>query len=164
MFFKNNFEFGEYIFMLVWGMNMGARAVGGLINYRLKIPQNRKYPISIVLYIVVSLSEAFYLYTNIPVMMILMFVNGLFFVTGYTLKLAATQSYVPDEKKGRFNGISNMMNTIGSFAGNLIAGALGVIFPIRYVLTGFMLLFFAATIFLFGGFHRHIKKIYDPQH
>ena len=42
----------------------------------------------------------------------------------YTIRISATQSYVPDEKKGRFNGAFNMLNTVGSFTGNLLAGAL----------------------------------------
>ena len=162
-YFKNNFEWGEYIYIIVWGMNMGARALAGVINYRIRIPAGKHFIASFFIYIVVSLSEGFYLFTPIPVMMLLMFANGLLFVTGYTIRLSATQSYVPDEKKGRFNGIFNMLSTVGTFAGNLLAGALGVFFPIKYVLTGFMLVFFLATIFIFGANRKSIKKVYDPE-
>ena len=67
------------------------------------------------------------------------FLTGILGVTSYTIRISATQSYVPDEKKGRFNGAFNMLNTVGSFTGNLLAGALVAFLPVRGVLTGFML-------------------------
>lgn len=46
-----------------------------------------------------------------------MLLTGILGVTSYTIRISATQSYVPDEKKGRFNGAFNMLNTVGSFTG-----------------------------------------------
>ena len=37
---------------------------------------------------------------------------GVLGVTSYTIRISATQSYVPHEKKGRFNGAFNMLNTV----------------------------------------------------
>lgn len=47
-------------------------------------------------------------------MMAMCLCNGLLGVTSYTIRISATQSYVPDEKKGRFNGAFNMLNTVGA--------------------------------------------------
>ena len=77
-----------------------------------------------MVYVVISLCEGFYLYCPLPVMMVSCFLTGILGVTSYTIRISATQSYVPDEKKGRFNGAFNMLNTVGSFTGNLLAGAL----------------------------------------
>jgi len=144
-YFKSTFDNGEYIYMLVWGMAIFGRAIGGGIHYKIKLPVQHKYSIALMVYVVISLCEGFYLYCPLPVMMASCFLTGILGVTSYTIRISATQSYVPDEKKGRFNGAFNMLNTVGSFTGNLLAGALVAFLPVRGVLTGFMLVTAAAA-------------------
>mgnify|MGYP002231336304 CR=1 FL=1 len=100
---------------------------------------------------------------SLPVMMVSCFLTGILGVTSYTIRISATQSYVPDEKKGRFNGAFNMLNTVGSFTGNLLAGALVAFLPVRGVLTGFMLVTAAAAIVVIGGGRRDVSAIYNRQ-
>ena len=72
--------------------------------------------------------------------------------TIYTLDfISATQSYVPDEKKGRFNGVFNMINTVGSLIGEIGAGLLTLLLPERLVLMSAMLVCVAAAIVIMGG-------------
>ena len=162
-FFKGNFENGEYVYMMVWGMALVGRAVGGGIHYKLKLPVQRKYGIALTVYIVTSLLEGFYLYTNVPAMMAMCFLNGILGVTSYTIRISATQSYVPDEKKGRFNGAFNMLNTVGTFSGELAAGALTAVLPPRGVLAAFMLMNALAAVAIIGGGRRQVRAIYNTQ-
>ena len=162
-YFKSTFENGEYIYMLVWGMAIFGRTIGGGIHYKVNLPVQRKYTIAFIVYIVISLCEGFYLYCPLPVMMASCFLTGILGVTSYTIRISATQSYVPDEKKGRFNGAFNMLNTVGSFAGNLIAGALTAFLPARGVLTGFMLVTAAAAVVVIGGGRKAVSAIYNRQ-
>ncbi len=37
--------------------------------------------------------------------MALMFINGFLAVNSYNIRISATQSYVPNELRGRFNGV-----------------------------------------------------------
>ena len=96
-------------------------------------------------------------------MMAMCLCNGLLGVTSYTIRISATQSYVPDEKKGRFNGAFNMLNTVGSLTGQLVAGALTVILPTRLVLTAFMTLTAVAAVIFIGGNRRAVSAIYNRQ-
>ena len=98
-YFKSTFDNGEYIYMLVWGMAIFGRAIGGGIHYRVKLPVQHKYLIALTVYVVISLCEGFYLYFPLPVMMASCFLNGILGVTSYTIRISATQSYVPDEKR-----------------------------------------------------------------
>ena len=132
-------------------MAIFGRAIGGGIHYKIKLPVQHKYSIALMVYVVISLCEGFYLYCPLPVMMVSCFLTGILGVTSYTIRISATQSYVPDEKKGRFNGAFNMLNTVGSFTGNLLAGALVAFLPVRGVLTGFMLVTAAAAVVVIGG-------------
>lgn len=160
-FFKGNYDNGEYIYMLVWGMAVIGRALGGIVHYRIKLPAARKFTIAFIVYICVDLFEGFYLYFPIPLMMVICFCTGILGVTSYTIRISATQSYVPDDKKGRFNGAFNMLNTTGSLTGELLAGALAMVLPVRGVLAGFMLVTAVAAVILIGGNRRHVKEIYN---
>ena len=162
-YFKGAFPNGEYVYMLVWGMMVVGRTVGGLVHYKVQLPTHRKYAIALTVYIVISMLEGGYLYTPVPVMMAMCLCNGLLGVTSYTIRISATQSYVPDEKKGRFNGAFNMLNTVGSLTGQLVAGALTVVLPPRLVLTAFMLVTAAAAIVFIGGNRTAVSAIYNRQ-
>ena len=162
-YFKGAFPNGEYVYMLVWGMMVVGRTVGGLVHYKVQLPTHRKYAIALAVYIVISMLEGGYLYTPVPVMMAMCLCNGLLGVTSYTIRISATQSYVPDEKKGRFNGAFNMLNTVGSLTGQLVAGALTVVLPPRLVLTAFMLVTAAAAIVFIGGNKTAVSAIYNRQ-
>ena len=162
-YFKSTFDNGEYVYMLVWGMAIFGRAIGGGIHYKTSLPVQKKYSIALTVYVIISLCEGFYLYCPLPVMMVSCFLTGILGVTSYTIRISATQSYVPDEKKGRFNGAFNMLNTVGSFTGNLLAGALTAFLPARGVLTGFMLITAAAAVLVIGGGRRSVAAIYNRQ-
>lgn len=162
-YFKGNYENGEYVYMIVWGMSIVGRAIGGALHYKFKLPVKYKYAIALSVYALSSVFEGLYLYFPVGVMMALCFCTGIFGVTSYTIRISATQSYVPDEKKGRFNGAFTMLNTFGSFFGELIAGGLTEFIDVRFVLSGFMALNFIGAFLFIGLGKKSIKPIYNRQ-
>ena len=171
-YFKGAFENGEYIYSFVWGTLLVGRALGGLFHYKMQIPRKYKYTIALTVYVTISVLEGTYLYAPVPVMMLMLFFVGVLGVTSYTIRISATQSYVPHEKKGRFNGAFNMLNTVGSLTGQLMAGALTTVLmlaaaiPLMIILTvllGFMLLTAVAAIIFIGGNRAAVSAIYNRQ-
>jgi MFS family permease len=159
--FKSVYENGEYLYMLVWGMALLGRAIGGMVHYRVNIPPKYRYRTALTVYIVISVLEGVYLFTPIPVMMALCFIVGIGGITSYTIRISATQSYVPDERKGRFNGAFNMISTAGALLGEVLAGGLTLLLPERIVLLGAMLLCAMAAIIFIGGGREHVAYIYN---
>ena len=159
--FKSVYENGEYLYMLVWGMALLGRAIGGMVHYRVNIPPKYRYGTALAVYIVISVLEGVYLFTPIPVMMALCFIVGIGGITSYTIRISATQSYVPDERKGRFNGAFNMISTAGALLGEVLAGGLTLLRPDRVVLLGAMLLCAMAAIGFIGGGREHVAYIYN---
>ena len=159
--FKSTYENGEYLYMLVWGTALAARFIGGLIHYRIKIPAEHRFKTALIVYVVISVCEGVYLFTPIPVMMLLCFIVGIGGITSYTIRVSATQSYVPDERKGRFNGAFNMLSTAGALAGELAAGTLTLFIPERTLLLSVMLLCALAAIVFIGVGQRHVAPIYN---
>ncbi len=162
-YFKGAFDNGEYIYTMVWGMSVVGRGIGGAFHYRRQLPTHWKYAIALTVYITISMIEGFYLYLPVKVMIGLYLCSGILSVTSYTIRISATQSYVPDEKKGRFNGAFNMLSTVGSLLGQLAAGALTVLLPVRAVLTAFMMLTAIAAVAFIGGRKQDVSAIYNRQ-
>lgn len=161
--FKNAFANGEYWFTLVWGMSSVGRAIGGTVHYKLKIPKEKKYAIALTVYVVISALEGTYLYCPIPLMMVMCFFTGLGGVTSYNIRIAGTQRYVPDEKKGRFNGAFGTINMAGMVAGQLIAGALAEILPIRGIVSAVMGLTIVVALVVIGGNKSAVSRIYNTE-
>ncbi|MBE6990427.1 MAG: MFS transporter [Ruminococcaceae bacterium] len=162
-YFKGRFPNGEYIFMLVWGMASVGRAIGGGVHYKLRLAKERKYQIALTVYVVISLLEGTYLYTPVPAMMVMCFFTGILGVTSYNIRIAGTQRYVPDEKKGRFNGAFGTIETVGMVAGQLISGALAEFLPIRGIISGVMAITVAAALVFIGGNRSEVSNIYNTE-
>ena len=113
------------------------------------------------MYLVISVLEGVYLFTPVPVMMIFCFIVGIGGITSYTIRISATQSYVPDERKGRFNGAFNMLSTAGALLGEVLAGVLTLLIPERVVLLAVMLLCALAAAVFIGGGRKHVAPIYN---
>lgn len=162
-YFRMNFENGEYIYIFVMGWTMVGRLLGGAIHYKIHYPTQKKFAIALTVYIALSLIDGLVLYLPLGVMMVFCFAEGILGVTSYNIRISATQSYVPDERKGRFNGIFQMATTLGLLAGQFFSGLLTVFIPERAVVSGFMALNFVAAVALMGGNSRYVKQIYNRQ-
>ncbi len=159
--FRANWTNGEYFYILVQGMALVGRGIGGLLHYRFKIPSKYRWGTALFVYLMISVFEGIYLFTPLPVMMVLCFCVGIGGITSYTIRISATQSYVPDERKGRFNGAFNMLSTAGALIGEVAAGTLSQFFPGRLVLLTVMMISAAAALILIGGGKKYVAPIYN---
>jgi len=162
-YFKNTYAGGEYLYMTVFGLSVLGRALGGMYHYRKKLPTEKKFSIAMFVYVAICFLEGGVLYMPVGIMRAMMLCSGLLSVTSYTIRIAATQHYVPDEKKGRFNGAFNMLNTIGSLSGELIAGVLATWLESRLVLAGFMLVNLLAAFLILGRRRKEVAAIYNVE-
>ena len=162
-YFRNTFENGEYVFMLTWGMCSVARFLGGIVHYHFKLPEKAKYTIALIVYISIAALEGTYLFFPVPLMMAMTFSVGILGVTSYTIRISATQKYVPDEKKGRFNGAFNTLMTAGMVLGQAAAGGLSTSVNERTIVVIANALSLAAAVLIIGTGRREVAKIYNTQ-
>ena len=160
-YFKSNYHNGEYIFMIVWGMSMVGRILGGSLYYKFKYPESKKFNLALFVYISMCIIEGIYLFTPVSAMQALCFMSGILGVTSYNIRISSTQSYIPDERKGRYNGTFEMLNTFGMMLGQLVAGGLSVVLNERIIILGVMMINMLAAIFIMGGNRKHVSKIYN---
>ncbi len=162
-YFRLNFNDGDYVYLFTMGWMVAGRLLGGAVHYRLRYPTDKKYVIALSVYIITSIIDGVVLYLPLRLMMVLCFTEGFLGVTSYNIRVSATQSYVPDERKGRFNGIFQMATTIGLLSGEFFSGVFTLIFPERAVLTGFMALSALGAIVIMGGNKKEVEKVYNRQ-
>ena len=162
-YFKSTFENGEWLYMTTWGFSVAGRAIGGLLQYRIKYPAAIKYGLTLTVYCVINVLEGGYLFLPVGGMRAACFIIGILGVTSYAIRSSATQSYVPDERKGRFNGAFIMLTTSGSLLGELLAGACTSFLPMRTVLALFMGVCLAAALAIIGGGRKYVKRLYNRE-
>lgn len=138
-----------------------GRIVGGLLHYRFRYPTQHKFTIALFVYVSISFLEGIVLFTVYPIMAIINFFIGLLGVTSFNIRISGTQNYISPDKRGRFNGMFMMITMLGSVIGQFTSGILGDIFPIPYVIAGFMIINTIGAFAIMLKNKNHVKKIYN---
>lgn len=148
-----------------WLMSISTvgRLLGGLIHYKFRYPVQKKFAIALTVYITLSFLDGAYLYLPYAVMLLFHFLSGLFAVTSYNIRISSTQSYLSDDMRGRFNGIFQMLNILGGIIGQLLAGALGEVLPVRELIAGAMVVNLIGIFAIMVRGREGVKKIYNVE-
>ena len=94
-------------------------------------------------------------------MLFVFFSDGFLSVTSYNIRLSATQSYIPEEYRGRFNGVFQTVVNAGMIAGQLLGGALGEVLPLRPLIAGFMAVNIIGAFAVMYRGRSHVKQIFN---
>jgi len=152
---------GVMQYTFVMGANTIGRLIGGGVHYFFRYPKEKKYLIALGVYIAISVIDGAYLFFPFWAMLIFMLCDGMLGVTSFNIRISSTQNYLPDEMRGRFNGIFQMFTILGTILGQLIAGALGDKLPIRGIVAVSMAVSFLAVFVIVIPNGKHVRKIYN---
>ena len=131
-----------------------GRFIGGLFSYIFKIPEEKKYSISIKMYMLFEMFDGILLFMTYPIMIILRFICGFIGVNTGTLREAAVQNYFDRDIRARVNGINNIVISFSMLLIQLIVGALGRYFPYPNI----VLVMSIVTLICVAVFLRRNKK------
>ena len=138
-----------------------GRVAGGLLHYKFRLPAAKKFTAAMAAYVLLPLLYGALLFLPVPVMAVVFFVYGALAVTSYNIRVSAVQSYLPDEKRARFNGAYQMLTSLGALSGTLAAGALAEVFPERGIILAFNAVGLAAAwLFVFRR-RKEVAPIYN---
>ena len=149
------------LYSVVSNFEVVGRFTGGLIQYRVRIPADKKFTIALTVYISISVLAGVLLFLPVPLMAVAFFISGILGVTSYTIRTAATQAYVPDDKRARFNGVFQMMTAAGSIVGSLMVGSLAELFPERGIIAAVNVFSICVTYLLIYRGRKHVARIYN---
>lgn len=162
-YFKAAPGLGVMAYTYVMAAGVFGRMIGGFVHYRFRYPVKKKFAIALFVYITLTALEGGYLFFPTVVMGIMQFAIGFMGVTSYNIRISATQSYVPDSVRARFNGAFQMVCTVGSIAGQLIAGALADYFPHRALVAAAMGINFICVFAIMIPGRKQVAQIYNRQ-
>ncbi len=160
-YFKSVPALGIMVYSYVTAVNVVGRLVGGGIQYKIKYPAKKKFAIAFFVYIAISVIDGGVLFMPVAIMFLLFFIEGALGATSYNIRVSTTQSYVPEEFRGRFNGCFQMICNTGIILGQLSAGALAEFCPLRPVIVGLMALSVIGTVVILYPARRHVGLIYN---
>jgi len=152
---------GVMQYSLVMSANTIGRLIGGSVHYFYRYPAQKKYNIALFVYVAISIVDGAYLFFPFWAMLIFMLFEGMLGVTSYNIRISGTQNYLPNEMRGRFNGLFQMLSILGTIGGQLIAGAIGDLFDIRIVVAVCMAIFGLSAFVFITPNREAVKKIYN---
>lgn len=160
-YYDNNVELGATLYSIVNLANVVGRFLGGMIHYRYKLPQHKKYNIAFSVYIIISFLHGFHLFFPKPLIVLSAFFIGLLSVTSFNIRISSTQTYVDNNYRARFNGTFQTITTTGMIIGQLFSGALGEIYDSRIIILVCNLIVVGMTILIVYNHRHHLKKVYN---
>jgi len=160
-YFKSVPTLGIMAYSYATTINVAGRLAGGGLQYRIKYPAKKKFAIALAVYIATCFIDGSVLFMPYTVMLVFFFMDGLLSVMSFNIRLSTTQSYIPEEFRGRFNGVYQMACNTGIIMGELIAGALAEYFSCRAIIIGLMAVNLIGTYAVMYKGREHVKPIYN---
>ncbi|HRX14153.1 MAG TPA: MFS transporter [Eubacteriales bacterium] len=153
---------GMYAYMIVFGASTIGRLVGANVQYRVKFKKEKRFNVAVAVYMITSLIYIIVFHLPLWLMIIFMLIEGMLSVTSYNIRISSTQVYVPDNKRGRFNGAFLFFNMLGSIVGQLIAGFIGDLnWSVPIIVSVAFIFNFAAVFFIVFPAKKSISTIYN---
>ena len=160
-YFESMPHLGAMRYSLVMGCTVVGRFIGGAVQYRFDYPKDKKFIIAMFIYVAYALFDMNVLFAPVIMMAIMNFTVGILGVTSYNIRISTTQSYIPDEKRARFNGAFQMFMNMGMITGQLIAGGLAERIPIRAVVVSYNVISLIGAFAIMWRGRNHVKLIYN---
>ena len=162
-YFKDTPALGVTLYTYVMGANVFGRLIGGMMHYRSSIPVQHKFKLALFVYVFTTLLTMSLLFLPVPLMIVNQFMMGILSVTSYNIRISSTQNHVPDEYRARFNSTFSIICNLGLIGGQLIAGVLGELLPIRNIVVMFAMISLMAIAFIMVPNRKHVAKIYNRE-
>ena len=162
-FVKTEDGLGVGIYSLIMSIATFGRLIGGMVHYKFHYPVDKKFYIALFVYASLCFIEGSYLYMPVAAMLVMELCSGMLGVTSFNIRISATQNYVKDEVRGRFNGIFSMVNMLGMIAGQLLAGGLSTAMQPRTIIVLLYACNLVAVYLIMFRNREHVKLIYNRQ-
>ena len=112
-----------------------GRTVGGFVQYRMEIPEKKRYGFAFLVYMVYEAMDMLLLWLPYPLMLVNRAVCGFLGIQSATIRQAAVQRYIPDRLRARLNAYESMLCTAAGAVLSLAIGALGEVLDYRLCMT-----------------------------
>ncbi len=160
-FFRTAPGFSAAMYALFSVAEFAGRTIGSALQYRIKIPDNKKYGVVFAVYQIYEAMDAVLLWLPYPLMLVNRGVCGFLGSNSAILREAAVQRYIPETMRARINAfLETLMMAAGSLL-SLLVGALGEVLEYRWCLTVCGCMTMVVCWALIWGRRRQVRRIYE---
>ena len=149
------------MFSFLMSASTAGRLVGGIAHYVYKIPAKKRFMIAAIVYFTLNFLNGSLLFFSYSIMLGMQFLIGFLSINSFNIRMSATQSYVPPEKRGRINGFYHILTTVGMLIGRLLTGYLGETFAYPSIVLGLNLMSLIAFAIIIMGNRKSIAAVYN---
>ena len=138
-----------------------ARLLSGLWLYKKEIPVKKRFTVVKIVYASIELLSATMLFLPYPLILADEAMQGAMGNTSYTIREAATKSYIPADMRARLGAFFNMMVCIFGIGFTMLAGYLGEILPFRAAIIMISTMVFTAMVALIYIPSKENRMVYE---
>ncbi|MDD7402111.1 MAG: MFS transporter [Eubacteriales bacterium] len=140
-----------------------GRSIGSALQYRIKIPDKKKYGFIFFVYQVYEIMDMCLLWLPYPFMLVNRGICGFLGSNSAILRNAAVQRYIPEKLRARVNAFNGVLITAGASIFSLLIGFLGEIMDYRWCVTLGGAIAMLASWLLILGRRKEVRRVYDGQ-
>ena len=160
-FFRTTAGMTAAMYSLFTAAEFIGRSLGGMVQYRLKLPAKKKFGFTFGVYQLYESMDMMLLWLPYPLMLLNRACAGFFGINSATMRQAAVQRYLPEELRARINAFENMCAMAASSALSLMIGALGEVLDYRLCVTLCGACAMCACWLLIWRNRASVRKIYE---
>ena len=138
-----------------------GRLIGSAVHYLFNIPEEKRYALTVRVYMLFEVCDGIMLFMAYPVMLVLRFVCGFLGSQTAAIRSAAVQKYLPSDMRARVNGLFSVLASFGMMVAQLAIGALGEVLPYRWVAAMFAGFSFASILLLIVRNRKLVEPVYN---
>lgn len=138
-----------------------GRLIGSAVHYLFKIPEEKRYALTVRVYMLYDLCDGVMLFLSYPLMLAVRFLCGFLGSQTAAIRAAAVQNYLPSDIRARVNGLFSVLVSIGMLLVQLGAGALGEVLPYSVVALLFAAFTLSMVLLLIVRNRRHVEPVYN---
>ena len=139
-----------------------GRSIGSALQYRIKIPDKKKFGFVFFVYQTYSAMDMCLLWLPYPLMLLNRGICGFLGSNSAIIRNAAVQRYIPERLRSRVNAFQGVLVTAGCSAFSLVMGVLGEILDYRWCITiGGMFTLLAGFVLILVR-QKEVRRLYEP--
>ena len=142
-------------------VEFAGRTIGSAVQYRIKIPDKKKYGFVFFVYQVYETMDMCLLWLPYPLMLVNRGICGFLGSNSAILRSAAVQRYIPEKLRSRINAFDGVLITAGASVFSLLMGFLGEILDYRWCVTIGGAIAMLASWLLIWGRRKDVRRVYE---
>lgn len=142
-------------------VEFAGRTIGSVLQYRIKIPDKKKYGLVLFVYQVYESMDMCLLWLPYPLMLVNRGICGFLGSNSAILRSAAVQRYIPEKLRSRINAFDDVLITAGASVFSLMMGFLGEILDYRWCVTIGGAIAMLASWLLIWGRRKDVRRVYE---